>query len=61
MDRGSMSHTLTLEQASAQLPALVRSLSPGDEIVLTDNEKPVARILPSEQRQAGRRFVHRAS
>ena len=42
-----MSHTLSIEQASAQLGGLVRALGPNDEIVLTDNDKPVARIVPS--------------
>ena len=45
-----MSHTLTIEQASARLGDVVRALGPGDEIVLTENDKPVARILPSAPR-----------
>ena len=40
-----MSHTIPIEQASVELRGLVRGLKPGDEIVLTDNEKPVARIV----------------
>ena len=42
-----MSLTISIEQASAQLEGLVRALGPHDEIVLTDNDKPVARIVPS--------------
>jgi antitoxin (DNA-binding transcriptional repressor) of toxin-antitoxin stability system len=42
-----MSHTISLEQASTQLSGLVRAMGPGDEIVLTDNDKPIARIVPS--------------
>jgi prevent-host-death family protein len=42
-----MSQTLSIEQASAKLSELVRALEPGDEIVLTENDRPVARILPS--------------
>jgi antitoxin (DNA-binding transcriptional repressor) of toxin-antitoxin stability system len=30
---------------------LVRALGPGDEIVLTDNDKPIARIVPSTKRR----------
>jgi antitoxin (DNA-binding transcriptional repressor) of toxin-antitoxin stability system len=45
-----MSHTIPLDQASAQLSGLVRALGPGDEIVLTDNDKPIARIVPSSAR-----------
>ena len=43
-----MSLTISIEQASAQLGGLVRALGPNDEIVLTDNDKPVARIVPSD-------------
>jgi antitoxin (DNA-binding transcriptional repressor) of toxin-antitoxin stability system len=43
-----MSHTIPIERASNELRGLVRSMQPGDEIVLNDNEKPVARIV-SEQ------------
>jgi antitoxin (DNA-binding transcriptional repressor) of toxin-antitoxin stability system len=43
-----MSLTISLEQASTQLSGLVRALGPNDVIVLTDNDKPVARILPSD-------------
>jgi len=45
-----MSHTIPLEQASEQLTGLVRALGPGDEIVLTENDKPIARIVPSAAR-----------
>jgi antitoxin (DNA-binding transcriptional repressor) of toxin-antitoxin stability system len=42
-----MSLTISIEQASTQLEGLVRALGPNDEIVLTDNDKPVARIVPN--------------
>lgn len=51
-----MSHILSIQQASGQLGELVRSLHPDDEIILTDNNQPVARIIPSGApmaRQAG--------
>ena len=41
-----MSRTIPIEQASAQWSGMVRALGPGDEIVLTENDKPVARIVP---------------
>ena len=44
----TMSLTISIEQASAQLGGLIRGLGPNDEIVLTDNDKPVARIVPSD-------------
>ena len=45
-----MSHTISIEQASEQLGGLVRALGPGDEIVLTENNKPVARIVRDTSR-----------
>jgi antitoxin (DNA-binding transcriptional repressor) of toxin-antitoxin stability system len=52
-----MSHTLSIEQASARLDQLVSDLGPGDEIVLTKDDKPVARIVPDSSslrpREAG--------
>jgi antitoxin (DNA-binding transcriptional repressor) of toxin-antitoxin stability system len=52
-----MSLTISLEQASTQLSGLVRALGPNDVIVLTDNDKPVARIVADHKspmtRQAG--------
>jgi antitoxin (DNA-binding transcriptional repressor) of toxin-antitoxin stability system len=45
-----MSLTISLAQASTQLEGLVRALGPNDEIVLTDNNKPVARIVANDSR-----------
>ncbi len=41
-----MSVTITLEEARAHLAELVSQLAPGEEIVITDNQQPVARLLP---------------
>lgn len=41
-----MSLIISIEDASAQLGGLIRDLGPHDEIVLTENDKPVARIVP---------------
>jgi antitoxin (DNA-binding transcriptional repressor) of toxin-antitoxin stability system len=41
-----MSHSMTIAQASAQLGQLILGLAPGDEIVLTENDLPVAKIVP---------------
>ncbi len=50
--------TVTLEEAQAQLPQLIEQLHPGEEIDITRDEKPVARLVgegtPSRQpRQLG--------
>jgi prevent-host-death family protein len=36
--------TVTLEEAQAQLPQLIEQLHPGEEIIITRNSKPVARL-----------------
>ncbi len=41
-----MTQILSIQQASVQLSELVHALKPGDEIVLTENNQPVVRILP---------------
>ncbi len=43
--------TLTLEEAGSQLARLVQQISEsGEEIVLTDGDKPVARLVPAARR-----------
>ena len=52
-----MSHNIPIDVAGTQLGGLVRALGPHDEIILTDNDKPVARIVPNanvSQRIAGK-------
>lgn len=46
--------TVTIQQAQANLSDLIRSLSPGSEIVITENNQPVAKLV-SEKRATGRR------
>jgi prevent-host-death family protein len=38
-------NAVTLEQAQAQLPDLVHKLMPGEEIVITENNRPVAKLV----------------
>jgi prevent-host-death family protein len=51
--------TVTIEEAQARLSQLVEQLRPGEEIIITRDEKPVARLIgavnPPEQprRQLG--------
>ncbi len=37
--------TVTLEDAQARLPELIAQLHPGEEIVITREQKPVARLI----------------
>ena len=50
-----MSHILSIDEAAAKLTELVRAMRPGDEIVLTDADRPIARILPSSPPACERR------
>jgi prevent-host-death family protein len=40
-----MSATITVEEAQAKLAELIRRLSPGEEIVVTQNREPVAKLV----------------
>ncbi len=37
--------TMTIEEAQAKLPELIERLAPGEEIVLTRNARPVAKLV----------------
>jgi antitoxin (DNA-binding transcriptional repressor) of toxin-antitoxin stability system len=50
-----MSHTVPIDQAAANLAQLVDALAPGDEIVLTRQDQPVAKILPNKPARVQRR------
>ena len=38
--------TVSIEEAEGKLSELIHSLQPGDEVVITENRQPVARLLP---------------
>ncbi len=44
-----MSSTVTVQQAAANLPQLIDSLKANDEIIVTDGERPVARIVSTQR------------
>ena len=37
--------TVTIQEAQARLPDLIHNLSPGDEVVITENNQPVAKLV----------------
>ena len=37
--------TVTIQEAQAKLPDLIRKLKPGDEVVITENNQPVAKLV----------------
>lgn len=43
--------SLTVQEAQARLSELIHDLKPGDEVVITDNDQPVARLVAAEQRR----------
>jgi prevent-host-death family protein len=44
--------TVTIEEAQDKLSELIHRLKPGEEIVITENDHPVARLLPPPPKPA---------
>src|SRR5947209_19551354 len=42
---GKIMSTVTLEEAQAKLSQLIGKLQPGEEIIITSNNQPVARLI----------------
>ncbi len=40
--------SLTIDETQSRLPQLIDQLRPGEEIVITRDNKPVARLVPTE-------------
>jgi len=38
--------TVTIPEAQANLPEIVENLKPGEEVILTSNQQPVANLIP---------------
>ena len=43
--------TVTIQEAQAQLPDLIHRLNDGDELVITENNQPVAKLARTESNQ----------
>jgi len=39
--------TVSIQQAQNELSSLIHELSPGDEVIITENDQPVARLIPA--------------
>jgi len=48
-----VSPTISLEEAQAKLPDVIENLGPGEEVVITKDEQPVAKLVG--QQKASRR------
>jgi prevent-host-death family protein len=46
MREGGLMTTVTLEEAQAQLPELVDKLRPGESVLITRQDRPVAQLVP---------------
>jgi prevent-host-death family protein len=55
--------TVTVEEAQAQLPQLIEQLHPGEEVLITRDGKPVARLVgePKPERPPRRLGTMRGS
>ena len=42
---------LTLAEAQTRLPDLIHSLSPGEEVVITENNRAIAKLIASSAEQ----------
>jgi antitoxin (DNA-binding transcriptional repressor) of toxin-antitoxin stability system len=47
--------TVSVEEAQARLPELIDSLAAGEELVITRNQQPVARLTAAENPRRNRR------
>jgi len=47
--------TVTIQEAQTRLTELIRRLGPGDELVITDDDRPVARLAPIARAEPGPR------
>ena len=43
--------TLTIQEAKAKLEEIIHRLAPGDEVVITENNQPVAKLARTEPKQ----------
>lgn len=41
--------SVTIEEAQAKLPEIVRQLQPGEEITITDHEQPLAQVRKAQR------------
>ncbi len=48
---------MTIEEAQSQLADMIAKLTPSEPVIITQNDKPVARLLAEEKPQRKRRQV----
>lgn len=45
-------NAVTMEEAQAKLPDLIHNLTPGEEIVITEHNQPVAKLVSEAKKDA---------
>lgn len=51
-----MSTTISVDEAQAKLKELIHQMPPGDEVIITGNQQPVAKLVSERAKpQAGQR------
>lgn len=50
-----MSANITVEEAQANLKEIIRQLSPGEELVITENQQPVAKLVSERSKSCAER------
>jgi antitoxin (DNA-binding transcriptional repressor) of toxin-antitoxin stability system len=41
--------TVTIQEAQAALPEIVENLQPGEGVIITSSQQPVAKLIPSRR------------
>jgi antitoxin (DNA-binding transcriptional repressor) of toxin-antitoxin stability system len=44
-EEGNQMATITIENAQARLGELIHQLTPGEELIITENDRPVAKLV----------------
>ena len=48
--------SISIQEAQATLLELIHALSPGDEVLITENDQPVARLIPTAEIKSQRKL-----
>jgi antitoxin (DNA-binding transcriptional repressor) of toxin-antitoxin stability system len=51
MEHATMSTTISVAEAQSKLKELIAQLAPGEELILTENQRPVARLTSEATRK----------
>ncbi len=39
--------TISIQEAQSRLPELIHRLTPGEEVIITEDDQPIARLVPA--------------